>query len=150
MAQLDNLLIYIIIVVVAGFILTISYYNDPYNQYSKVDKVVNYDFVNGFNFQNSKEFKELNENSFKTYHKSIFELDFQKEFIPFISVNYKYSKLTDCKFWSWIYYNYVIRNPQNFTGARYVLTNNHIFVIGYSDDYYYLFDQLNIMRFNLK
>jgi len=97
------------------------------------DKVINYAYHNSFNYT------WLDNLSQSQYNKKILDLNPQ-EFEQFVKTNYEYSKDYDCKYWSYLIYNYFDNvkgyNPEYI----YSIQNKHILVNVFNKTGYKIID----------
>jgi len=80
--------------------------------------------------------------NFKVYSKDIYN------FRNYIKQHFKYTDKYDCKYWSYIWLQWWLfhQDEYNMTITR---LNNHVFVIFYNNNSYYIADQENLIKISL-
>jgi len=106
------------------------------------DKVINFAYHNSFNYT------WLDNLSQSQYNKKILDLN-PKEFENFIKTNYKYSKDYDCKYWSYLIYNYFDTLKDYNPEYIYSIQNKHILVNVFNEDGYKIIDGNIWLEFNV-
>lgn len=118
--KIINYFMVFMIVILLGFIISIY----PSSFLNEVNVKINQVFLNSVT---------PNDFDFNFSHENIEDF-YNLEILP----NYKYDVDFDCKYWSLVWTKYLDHHNKEY---KFFNTHNHIFVIYYSDDYYYILDQ---------
>lgn len=127
------------------FILLLFVIFESITNTEEIEKILNVamveNYVNDNNlnlpFPESLQIQNNNEYTIKLMNKSIY--DFQIELIK----NYKYSKLYDCKYWTYVWANYWKFNKDEYD-LNIIRTKNHIFAVLSNEYIYCVADQTNL------
>lgn len=91
-------------------------------------------------------YTSLDQKSYEKYNVSVYALSVEK-FFEFMGDNYEYKRYEkDCKYWAKFYDIYFTQSGYK---TKYVLLDNHIFVVAYNNENYIIADGLNIRKVDL-
>jgi len=128
------LVYYIIIIsIILIFFIMFVYISNTYNYY-----IYNTILSIYFMFNSENPINYFNNDNINYYELNTHQ--FQEELIK----NYEYTKNKDCKYWSYVWANYITNNNIEKGKVTYILISGHMFIIGNFETHYCIIDQVNI------
>lgn len=137
--RLKNLLIHIINILLILLVIVLAF-DKGFDYHDYLDKKITLDTYRDYISENNLTILDFCYNNDCVSDKDIYQ------FRNLVIDNYYYDDLHDCKYWAMVWALYLEKNNYDY---EFFKTDNHVFVIAYHEDGYYVLDGANFYEVNL-